>query len=102
LNKLTQFGDEMQILILVTFKVLLQDGTSITISCTEPGNSETSCWSLLHIVSVKVNLLEIKLPYLEASDGILQGFDLLLELLGTKVKHLKTLSISEENKCNDT
>lgn len=48
-----------------------------------------------------MNLLWRKLPFLQEADGILQGFILLLQLLVAIVKHLKSLSISAENKCND-
>lgn len=61
-------------------------------------------WKLLVFVTLSRQVLKFsrtcsrKLPFLQETDGVLQGFVLLLQLLVAFVERLKFLSISAENK----
>lgn len=57
--------------------------------------------SLCNTFVTQSYLLGGKLPFLQETDGILQGFVLLLQLLVAIVKHLKSLSISVGNICSE-
>lgn len=68
----------------------------MTSSSMEPGNIEVA--GLSNAVSSGPEMLwRRELPFLQETDGVLQGFVLLLQLLVAIVKDFESLSISAEN-----
>lgn len=96
--KLTQLGDEAQLLFLLFFQVLLQDCTPLAHLRPKPIDTKVAAF-FLPAFPIKTDICvgvcaPWASPFLQEVDGVLQRLVLLLQLLVAVVKHLKSLSIS--------